>query len=129
MATAQFNGTVTGYTASTDEEAQGPAPVAFTTRVELREPDLVAALFQWFDMGMAPAELDDDGWVRTLVAEGLMNVGLLAIADTHAEMAKVEPGSAAHTWLTLCHRRVREVFTPDAAPLGVDRRELAGVNS
>jgi hypothetical protein len=111
-----------------------PVMLTVTAPIPLSFDDMVAALFLCFDSSMNPAELAHDAFVRQLVAEGVYNEGLLALAHTRLDMADVEPGTEAHAWLTDCRAAITRVFGGPTKPAArrrtcAGRPQLAGVGA
>ncbi|MBP2340423.1 hypothetical protein JOF41_006601 [Saccharothrix coeruleofusca] len=98
------------FTPSTrDGLAEQPATLAtLSLSLPLSREELVAALFYWNSSDSA--ELVDDEYVRQLVVESVVNVGMGELTALCFEIDTAPLDDVTAEWLAYCRRRVAEVF-------------------
>lgn len=90
-----------------------PVAVTVTAPFRLSLEDVAVVLF---DLGIGDGEeLSDDGYVRVLVAETVVNAGSLRIEELRCQLGEpiLDPEQAAY--LAYCRERATAVFGPNAA--------------
>lgn len=97
-----------------DRREYGPAVARVSVSVGLTREDLVAALYQWRYTATFE-ELGRRENVRQLVAEAVVNGGLLDLADRRDEVEAVRPGTAAAAWLDSCRTAAADLIATSEA--------------
>ncbi len=109
------------------DAADMPVLVTMSAPIALSYEDLVAVLYQCPD-----ADCTNDDEVRYLIADAVVNDGLLTVDSWRCEVTDIRRGTAQYRWLTECRAIVTRVFgTPAAVPAQTRtaRRALVGVTA
>ncbi|NKE59399.1 hypothetical protein FXN61_22340 [Lentzea sp. PSKA42] len=115
-ATATVNGATTEFTPCTRPGSMNtPVLATVVVSVPMDHDDLVAALFEWGNLDDSCTALADDDQARSLVVEAVVNVGLSRVEAVRDDIEGMEAGDGRRAWLTLCRKRVTQLF-PATAP-------------
>lgn len=88
-----------------------PELARVTVTVSLTRDDVLAALSRWD--GATYAEISDDATALEMIAEAVVNAGLLELArDRDVAVPRMERTDAA--WMRFCRARLADLFGPPA---------------
>lgn len=126
VSTARFGAGELSVTFPTSQwYGDAPRTIAFCAPIQLNEADLVAALWVHAESDIKPDALTDLDNVRDLVADAIVNWGLVELGNARATLEDLVPGTVEHAWLQQVQAAVRAAFASVlAAPAG---RAFVGV--